>query len=162
MAKELKPRLTYLVGLGQIREATADKPSASKVYRLPIAKDGFPISEHSTLHELFSKSVAKYSNLPLLGWRPFDEAGKVGEYQWMTYAETAERVGEVASGLAALGLTAGNRVGVYGVNCPEWMLAMQVRREWFCWVECSPRKLLSALEATGTCLRHVLSRSCAE
>jgi long-chain acyl-CoA synthetase len=128
MAKELKPRQQYLVGLGQIKEATADKPSASKVYRLPIAKDGFPTSEHSTLHELFTKSVAKYSNLPLLGWRPFDEAGKVGGYQWMTYSETAERVVEVASGLAALGLTAGNRVGVYGVNCPEWMMAMQVRK----------------------------------
>lgn len=126
MAKELKPRNTYLVGLGEIREATPNKPSASKIYRLGIAKDGFPQSEHATLHELFQKSVAKYSKEPLLGWRPVGEDGKVGPYEWMTYEETGARVNEVASGLAALGLTAGQRVGVYGVNCPEWMMAMQV------------------------------------
>lgn len=126
MTTELKPRDTYLVGLGEIRAATASKPSASKIYRLPIAKDGFPKSEFTTLHDLFEKSVAKFAQLPLLGWRPFDENGKVQPYKWMTYEETAARVKEVASGLAALGLTAGQRVGVYGVNCPEWMMAMQV------------------------------------
>lgn len=128
MAAELKPRDVYLASISEIRPARADgPPSASRIYRLPIAKDAFPTSEWATLHELFEKSVAKYSNEPLLGWRPFDEAGKVQPYVWMTYEETAERVKEVASGLAGLGLTAGSRVGVYGVNCPEWMLAMQVR-----------------------------------
>jgi long-chain acyl-CoA synthetase len=127
MAAELKPRDVYLAGISEIRPASADRPSASRIYRLPIAKDAFPTSEWSTLHELFQKSVAKHSKEPLLGWRPFDEAGKVQPYVWITYEETAERVKEVASGLAALGLTAGSRVGVYGVNCPEWMLAMQVR-----------------------------------
>lgn len=118
----------YLASISEIRPASADgRPSASRIYRLPLAKDAFPTSEWSTLHELFEKSVAKYSKEPLLGWRPFDEAGRVQPYVWMTYEETAERVKEVASGLAGLGLTAGSRVGVYGVNCPEWMLAMQVR-----------------------------------
>jgi hypothetical protein len=40
----------------------------------------------------------------------------------------------VASGLAAQGLKRGDRVGVYGANCVEWMLALQVRYWfWFCW-----------------------------
>jgi long-chain acyl-CoA synthetase len=135
---ELKAREQYLVGLGEIREATASKPSASRIYRLAISKDGFPANEHNTLHELFQQSVAKYSNEPLLGWRPIDEQGKPGAYEWITFAETAERVNEVASGLAGLGLTAGQRVGVYGVNCPEWMLAMQV-----CWApHCSRQNSL--------------------
>jgi len=42
------------------------------------------------------------------------------------YAEVSEKVTAVASGLAAQGLKRGDRVGVYGANCVEWMLALQV------------------------------------
>lgn len=126
MANELKPREQYLVGLDQIREATTTRPSQSKIYRIAIAKDGFPTSEHKTLHELFQTSVKTYSKEPLLGWRPINEEGKVQPFEWLTYEETGARVDEVSSGLAALGLQTGQRVGVYGVNCPEWMIAMQV------------------------------------
>jgi acyl-CoA synthetase (AMP-forming)/AMP-acid ligase II len=44
----------------------------------------------------------------------------------MTYAEVAADVAHVASALAQLGLHKGDRVGVYGANCEEWMIAMQV------------------------------------
>jgi long-chain acyl-CoA synthetase len=127
-AADLKPRHQYLVEAGPSRPAKGNVPSASKVFRNSVAADGFPTSDHTTLHELFSSSVAKFAAEPLLGWRPIDEAtGKAaGEFEWMTYEQTAAAVGEVASGLAGLGLAAGNRVGVYGVNCPEWMIAMQV------------------------------------
>jgi long-chain acyl-CoA synthetase len=122
----LKARKQYLVEVGPSRPASGDKPSASKVYRHRLAKDAFPNAEFSTLHDLFQRSVARFAAEPLLGWRPVNAQGGVGEYQWITYAETGARVAEVASGLAGLGVTAGQRVGVYGVNCPEWMIAMQV------------------------------------
>jgi long-subunit acyl-CoA synthetase (AMP-forming) len=92
-----------------------------------VAKDGFPSIEATTLFELFQNSVAKYSGEKLLGWRPIDAAtGKAGPYEWLTYGEVNKKVEAIASGLAGLGVKAGDRVGVYGVNCCEWMMAMQV------------------------------------
>lgn len=52
--------------------------------------------------------------------------GKAGEFVFLKYGETAERVAWIASCLANLGLSRQDRVGVYGANCPEWMIAMQV------------------------------------
>ncbi|MFF0589829.1 linear/branched/unsaturated fatty acid:CoA ligase LbuL [Streptomyces sp. NPDC003781] len=39
-----------------------------------------------------------------------------------TYAEFGAAVDEVARGLLAKGLTKGDRVGIWAVNCPEWVL----------------------------------------
>eukprot|EP00882_Tetradesmus_deserticola_P024140 GHRQ01026369.1.p1 GENE.GHRQ01026369.1~~GHRQ01026369.1.p1 ORF type:complete len:303 (+),score=103.57 GHRQ01026369.1:204-1112(+) len=116
----------WLVPSGESRAANGETPSASRIYRNKVAKDGFPSIEATTLHELFQNSVAKYSGEKLLGWRPIDAAtGKAGSYEWLTYGEVHEKVQQVASGLAGLGIKAGDRVGVYGVNCCEWMMAMQ-------------------------------------
>jgi len=72
----------------------------------------------------FSIAPKKFAGERCLGYRPVT-GGSVGDYEWLTYAETAQRVDCIASGLAALGLSADDRVGVYGVNCCEWMIAMQ-------------------------------------
>lgn len=53
--------------------------------------------------------------------------GTAGDFEWLTYGETAALVAQVASALAKQGLGRQDRVGVYGVNCAEWMIAMQVR-----------------------------------
>ncbi|MFF8033752.1 MULTISPECIES: AMP-binding protein [unclassified Streptomyces] len=39
-----------------------------------------------------------------------------------TYAEFGAAVDEVARGLLAKGITKGDRVGIWAVNCPEWVL----------------------------------------
>ncbi|MER5750739.1 AMP-binding protein [Streptomyces sp. NPDC002088] len=39
-----------------------------------------------------------------------------------TYAEFGAAVDEVARGLLAMGVTKGDRVGIWAVNCPEWVL----------------------------------------
>ncbi|MFE5209263.1 AMP-binding protein [Streptomyces sp. NPDC056600] len=39
-----------------------------------------------------------------------------------TYAQFGAAVDEVARGLLALGVTTGDRVGIWAVNCPEWVL----------------------------------------
>ncbi|MEU1038896.1 AMP-binding protein [Streptomyces sp. NPDC005907] len=39
-----------------------------------------------------------------------------------TYAEFGAAVGEVARGLLAKGVLKGDRVGIWAVNCPEWVL----------------------------------------
>ena len=47
----------------------------------------------------------------------------------MTYQEAAARVEAAGSALVARGISPKERIGVFGANCPEWMIAMQVRRE---------------------------------
>jgi len=44
----------------------------------------------------------------------------------MTYGEVAAQVAQIAAALAGLGLGKNDRVGVYGANCGEWMISMQV------------------------------------
>ena len=73
-----------------------------------------------------SKSAEAHALRPCLGQRQVI-AGVAQPYEFITYREAAERVAALASGFAGLGLKAGDRVGIFGPNCLEWMLAMQAR-----------------------------------
>jgi len=90
--------------------------------------DGFPDLSASggatTLYELFQNSAKKFATEKCLGYRPIVD-GVAGDYKWFTYAEVAKKVDDIASGVSALGLKKNDRVGVYGPNCVEWMIAMQ-------------------------------------
>jgi long-chain acyl-CoA synthetase len=115
----------YLVQVGEIRAGKEGSPGASKVLRHVAAKDGFPKPDVATLYEMFDKSAKQYGSNKCLGYRPITD-GKPGDYQWYTYAEVAAKVKDIASGMASIGIEAGQRVGVYGANCCEWMMVMQV------------------------------------
>ena len=71
-------------------------------------------------------SVQQYPDNPCLGHRPI-EYGQPGMYKWQTYREIGETVDAIAGGIMQLGHKAHGRIGVYGINSPEWMIAMQVR-----------------------------------
>ena len=43
-------------------------------------------------------------------------------YTWMTYGEAAADRVAISSGLVRLGVRSGQRVGLYSVNCAEWVL----------------------------------------
>jgi long-chain acyl-CoA synthetase len=62
----------------------------------------------------------------LAGKREVDEKGEAGPYVFRSYTEVQKDVIHVASALRTLGVEPGQRVGVFGANCPEWMTAMQV------------------------------------
>lgn len=51
--------------------------------------------------------------------------GKKREKVFTILAQVSEKVATFASGLKAVGLQAKGRVGVFGGNCPEWMIVMQ-------------------------------------
>lgn len=118
------PSYKLLTEVEPAREAGA-KPSASAVYKSTQFLNHTPLANVTTLHELFASSVETFSSNNCLGYRPLED-GVAGEYVWWTYAETGEKVVAFASGLAGLGTTSGARVGVFGPNCPEWMVTMQV------------------------------------
>lgn len=71
-------------------------------------------------------SVERFPENPCLGYRPI-KYGEPGPYKWQTYKEIGENVDAIAGGITHLGHKAHGRIGVYGINSPEWMIAMQVR-----------------------------------
>lgn len=78
-----------------------------------------------TLFNFFTKSVEKYPERNCLGARSIKSNGEAGDFAFWSYRETATKVTHVAAALKSKGLVAGGRVGIYGANCREWMLAMQ-------------------------------------
>lgn len=113
----------------QVESGRAGKngqPSVGPVYRNALAKDGFPTIDPNmtTSWDVFSVAAEKYAGNKMLGWREFTN-GKAGAYLWKTFKETYEEVLCVGSALRHLGAKTGSRIGIYGVNCPQWAIAMQ-------------------------------------
>ncbi len=55
-------------------------------------------------------------------WPDREALVDVGSGRRWTYAEFGAAVDEVARGLLAKGIETGDRVGIWAVNCPEWVL----------------------------------------
>ncbi|XP_013623403.1 PREDICTED: long chain acyl-CoA synthetase 1 isoform X5 [Brassica oleracea var. oleracea] len=110
------------------------KPSVGPVYRNLLSEKGFPPmdSDITTAWDVFrsllgfvSKSVEKFPYNKMLGWRRIVDE-KVGPYMWKTYKEAYGEVLQIGSAIRALGAEPGCRVGIYGVNCPQWIIAMEL------------------------------------
>ncbi|MBM7060070.1 AMP-binding protein [Pseudomonas sp. UL073] len=71
---------------------------------------------------LLAARTAAHPDKPLLVWEPFDQPP-----QTISYAEFHANVGRVASTLAALGVSSGDRVLIHLENCPEFL---------FTWAAC--------------------------
>ncbi|KAL8094454.1 long chain acyl-CoA synthetase 1-like [Apium graveolens] len=108
------------------RKGQDGEPSVGPVYRNPLAKDGFPPLDPdlSTTWDIFSASVKKYPENRMLGWREFIN-GKWGPYVWKTYQDVYNDVLQIGAALRASGIEPGSRVGIYGMNCPQWIVAME-------------------------------------
>ncbi|XP_048608685.1 long chain acyl-CoA synthetase 1-like isoform X2 [Brassica napus] len=106
------------------------KPSVGPVYRNLLSEKGFPPmdSDITTAWDVFSKSVEKFPYNKVLGWRRIVDE-KVGPYMWKTYKEAYGEVLQIGSAIRALGAEPGCRVGIYGVNCPQWIIAMEMTHE---------------------------------
>ncbi|KAH7666587.1 long-chain acyl-CoA synthetase protein [Dioscorea alata] len=102
------------------------KPSVGPVYRNTLAKDGFPPPDPlmNTSWDVFSVAAEKYHGNRLLGWREFTN-GKAGPYLWKTYQQIYNEVLNAGSALKQLGAKKGSRIGIYGTNCPQWIVAME-------------------------------------
>ncbi|XP_028771018.1 long chain acyl-CoA synthetase 1-like isoform X2 [Neltuma alba] len=84
---------------------------------------GYFQKSHAFLDDC-SVSVRKYPQNRMLGFRKFVD-GKIGPYVWKTYKEVYDEVLHIGSALRASGAEPGSRVGVYGSNCPQWVVAME-------------------------------------
>ncbi|PSC74925.1 long chain acyl-synthetase 4-like [Micractinium conductrix] len=119
---------TYIAEVSPALPARDGKPACGPEYRAVIAKDGPPPINYASLYEMFMASVEKFPDNKCLGRREGDG------YSWLTYKATAELAAAVGSALTKVGLAPHGRVGVYGANSPEWMVAMQAcnRQNLYC------------------------------
>lgn len=116
----------YTVKVEEGKPATEGKPSVGPVYRCIYAKDGLlelPSGVESPW-DFFRDSVKRNPNNPMLGRRQKLES-KEGPYSWLTYKEVYDASIKLGSAMRNLGVNPGDRCGIYGSNCPEWIIAME-------------------------------------
>ncbi|TKW20133.1 hypothetical protein SEVIR_4G065300v4 [Setaria viridis] len=109
--------------LVEVEPATA---TAGPAYRNARAKDGLmqpPPGLHSCW-DIFRTAVEKYPDNPMLGRRRVVD-GKAGEYTWVTYKEVYDVVMKLAASISKSGIKQGACCGIYGANCPEWIISME-------------------------------------
>ena len=110
------------------RGASGARPAQSPVYASRAAGGKGAATDYkgcTTLFETFDRAVREFGDRPALGRRPVGPDGKAGPYEWMTYRKVGEYAAAIGSAMVGLGLKRKDRVGVYGPNCPEWMVVMQ-------------------------------------
>jgi len=71
----------------------------------------------STITALFWQNVDRYADRPSLGYKDN------GTWRLITFREAGEQVQAVARGLAALDVTAGDKVSILSENTPRWAFA---------------------------------------
>jgi long-chain acyl-CoA synthetase len=106
------------------------KPETIRVQFTLIDVDGFEVrravpnlvslkdTDKSTMKSLFLEAAVAYKNINFLGSR----SGPDGSYQWQTYGQVAERVTHLIAGLLSLGAAKGDRVAIWSINRPEWLI----------------------------------------
>nr|GMD23571.1 long chain acyl-CoA synthetase 4-like [Ipomoea batatas] len=116
----------YVVEMEKAREGVDGRPSVGAVYRNVLAQNGFkPLPQH--LHscwDIFCESVKKFPNNIMLGEREFVD-GQYGKYVWLTYKQVYDIVEKVGASIRACGVTQGDKCGIYGANCSNWVISMQ-------------------------------------
>ncbi|KAK4491378.1 hypothetical protein RD792_002119 [Penstemon davidsonii] len=116
----------YLVKVEEARPEANGKASAGPVYRCIYAKDGLmeiPQGMESPW-DFFSESVKKNPNNQMLGRRQAID-GKASGYSWLTYQQAYDTTLRIGSAIRRRGVNPGDKCGIYGVNCPEWIMAME-------------------------------------
>ncbi|KAK6941115.1 AMP-dependent synthetase/ligase, partial [Dillenia turbinata] len=117
---------SFAVKVEEGRRGQDGKPSVGPVYRNLLARKEFPPPDVdiSTAWDIFRISAGKFPENRMLGWRELVN-GKPGPYLWKKYKEVYEEVLHIGSALRVSGAEPGSRVGVYGANCPQWIVAME-------------------------------------
>ncbi|RLN28391.1 long chain acyl-CoA synthetase 1 [Panicum miliaceum] len=123
---EANPKNIFTIKVEDGKPGKGGHPAVGPVFRSVLAKDGFPQLEPDmkTSWDVFRVAADKYPNNRMLGWRPLKD-GVPGPYLWKSYKEVYDEVLQVGSALQQLGVQPGSRVGIYGSNCPQWIVAMQ-------------------------------------
>ncbi|KAE9620419.1 hypothetical protein Lal_00019706 [Lupinus albus] len=118
----------YTVKVEEARPETHEKPSAGPVYRCIYAKNALlELPSHfQSPWDFFRDSATRYPSNPMLGWRQKTKIdSKVGPYEWVTYQEAYDAAVRMGAAMRSCGVNPGDRCGIYGSNCPQWIIAME-------------------------------------
>ncbi|KAI3741734.1 hypothetical protein L1987_59408 [Smallanthus sonchifolius] len=110
----------------KVEDGRKGDPSVGPVYRNILSEHSFPPieSQFKTTWDVFRSAVEKYPNNRMLGWRELVN-DKWGPYVWKTYEAVYQEVLHVAYAIRSSGIQSGCKVGIYGSNCPQWIVAME-------------------------------------
>ncbi|GFQ03833.1 long chain acyl-coa synthetase 2 [Phtheirospermum japonicum] len=116
----------YIVKVEEARPAGNGKPAAGAVYRSIYAQNGLlhTPSQFDSPWDFFSESVKKNPNNQMLGRRQIKD-GKAGAYSWLTYEQAHDATLKIGSAIRRRSVNPGDKCGIYGANCPEWIMAME-------------------------------------
>ncbi|XP_058100401.1 long chain acyl-CoA synthetase 4-like [Magnolia sinica] len=116
----------FVYEVEKAKNATDCRPSVGPVYRSVFAKDGFPppVDGMDSCWDVFRISVEKHPGNRMLGHREVVN-GKAGKYVWLTYKEVYVMVIKVGLAIRSRGVEQARRCGIYGANCPEWIVSME-------------------------------------
>ncbi len=78
----------------------------------------YTYAKPDNLVELIETSVERYAQRPLFG-----TPDSQGNYTWVTYEVVGARIDNLRAGLASIGISAGDTVGVIASNRVEWAIA---------------------------------------
>ena len=67
-------------------------------------------------------AAARFANEPCLGTRTVGHDGTPGGDEWISYGAAAAESAAIGAGLLRHGVKQGDKVGIYSVNCAEWLL----------------------------------------
>ncbi|XXG82342.1 hypothetical protein AAC387_Pa10g0314 [Persea americana] len=118
--------MRFVFEVEKAREAEEGRAATGTVYRSVLARDGFPppADGMESCWDVFRISAEKYPGNRMLGHREIVN-GKPGKYVWLTYKEVHDIVVKVGLSIHSCGVEQGGRCGIYGANCPEWLISME-------------------------------------
>lgn len=76
-----------------------------------------------TTIKLINGSAELYPDQHSFGERIINPNGSFGHYQWITYKEAQATIYKFASGLRKIGISAGDKLGIYSHNCRYWQIS---------------------------------------
>ncbi|XVF53064.1 hypothetical protein PTKIN_Ptkin05aG0069500 [Pterospermum kingtungense] len=117
---------SYIIQVEEGKAASDGKPSTGPIFRSCFAENGFPapVPGMESCWDIFRMSVEKYPNNPMLGRRQIAN-GQAGKYVWQTYKEVYDIVIKIGNSIRSCGVEEGGKCGIYGANCPEWIMSME-------------------------------------
>jgi long-chain acyl-CoA synthetase len=109
---------------------SSQQPGSTPIYRAVGAPENLHIdhpSGASTLYEAVENVVAKNPDSRFLAYRETLEAGKLGDYKWLSYSEVFNTSLQIGYALNTLNCCPRNAegqtfLGIYAKNSVEWML----------------------------------------
>ncbi|XP_031483365.1 probable CoA ligase CCL6 [Nymphaea colorata] len=117
---------SYLLKVEEGRPAADGRPSVGPTYRNIYSKDGLlePPEGVDCPWDYFSQSAKRSPENRMLGHRQILN-GKAGAYAWRTYGEVYDQSIRLGSAIRRCNVGPGASCGIYGINCPEWIITME-------------------------------------